>query len=184
MTPYQVFNLVDDDTFQSLEKDIIRLLPGKVDMFLEPIKTFDRNRIGNFATVCEQIYQLMISRNFKNPKINRIGIIKNNRKHVPFHLHPSLGTMNPILRKDFGKHVIPLERAFVAVFYCHNIPEPKYQGVLGVKRFAKDRTGFTFPATPNSIIIHDGTYGHDADVEEIHPSISRSSCYTHWTVDP
>jgi hypothetical protein len=153
-------------------------------MFLEALKKFDSKRIGNFAKVCEKVQEVMLSHNFKNPKITRIGIIRNNRKHVPFHLHPSVGTMNPKLREEFGKHIIPLERAFVAVFYCHDIHEAKYQGVLGVKKFVGDPGAFSFAAIPNSLIIHDGTYGHDADVEELHPSISRSSCYTHWTTDP
>lgn len=181
MIPFQLFDIVDQKTFQALQTDIKRLLPHHIDMFLEPIFNVRNKRIGAFSDVCVRVQEIMIERGFDDPKINRIGVIKNNRTHVPFHLHPSLGNMNPLLREEFGKYVIPAERSYCAVYYCHDIHERKYQGTLGVKRHAEDTNGYQFPAIPNSLIIHNGTFGHDADVEELHPDISRSSCYTHWT---
>lgn len=182
--PFQIFDFLEYPTFLEIVNTNSKMLPAHHTMFLEPLNNrFPVERLGPFSKLGEKIRTFMVEYGFKNPRVNRIGIITNNRKHVPFHLHPSLGNMNPILREEKGKFITPPERSFVAVYYCHNFKETKYQGVLGVKKHAEDKTGYTFPATPNSLIIHNGTFGHDADVEELHPTEKRYSCYTHWVID-
>jgi hypothetical protein len=120
--PFQTLNFLDGETFDRLYD----IKPTLFDMFLIPIQNkFDENQLGAFAILGEKIRSFMIDNGYKNPKANRIGVIRNNRKHVPWHTHPSLANMNPILREQKGKHIIPLDQAYVSVFYCHKFDEPK-----------------------------------------------------------
>jgi hypothetical protein len=181
--PFQTFNVLSDSTLKQIQKDLFELVPYYRDSYLQPIKNINSKKILSFSSLCVRIHEIFIDKNYVNPRITRIGIIKNNRPKVPFHLHPNLENMSPVLREQQGKFVKPAELSFVAVYYFHDLHESKYQGTLGVKRHAEDTNGYMFPAIPNSLIIHDCTFGHDAKVDEIHPTITRSSCYTHWTVD-
>lgn len=184
IVPFQTFDFLDKETFDKLHEIVPKLLKHQSNVFLIPLSNkFDEKKLGAFAVLGEKIRSFMIERGYKNPKTNRIGLIRNNRKHVPWHDHPSLGNMNPIMRSQKGKHVIPLDRAYVSVFYLHNIDDSKYQGVMGLSKSENSKTDFLFDAKPNSLIIHSANYGHFADVEELHPSIDRLSCYIHWVTE-
>lgn len=182
--PFQTFDFIDQKTFEGLHEIIPKLLPYHFGVFLKPINnSFSEEKFGAFAILGEKIRSYMINYGYKNPKANRIGVIRNNRKHIPWHDHPSLANMNPILREEKGKHVIPLDRAYVSVFYFHKIYDAKYQGVMGLSKKEDSETDFLFPATPNSLIIHSANYGHFADVEELHENKDRLSCYIHWVTE-
>lgn len=182
--PFQTFDFLDNNTFGKLHDIIPKLLPYHLGVFLRPLSNkFDEKTLGAFAILGEKIRSYMIDYGYKNPKANRIGVIRNNRKHVPWHDHPSLGNMNPILRNERGKHVIPLNHAYVSVFYLHKIYESKYQGRLGVSKSESEKAEYLFSAVPNSLIIHSANYGHFAEVDELHPTNDRLSCYIHWVVE-
>lgn len=184
ISPFQTFDFLDTVTFDELDYVVPKLLPYYKGVFLVPLSNkFDENKLGAFAKLGEKIRSFMINYGYKNPKANRIGVIRNNRKHVPWHDHPSLGNMNPLMRKEKGKHVIALDRAYVSVFYIHKIYDVKYQGVLGLSTSEFAQADYLFPALPNSLIIHSANYGHFATVEELHPTKDRLSCYIHWVTD-
>lgn len=184
VTPFQIFDFLDQNTFDKLHEIVPKLLPYHLGVFLIPLTNkFDSNKLGEFAILGEKIRSHMIDYGYKNPKANRIGVIRNNRKHVPWHDHPSLGNMNPLLRTERGKHVIPLDRAYVSVFYLHKIYDAKYQGVMGLSTNENAQAEYLFPALPNSLIIHSANYGHFANVEELHPTEDRLSCYIHWVTE-
>lgn len=183
--PFQKLDFLDQETFDKLHDIKPKLLPYHFDMFLIPLSNkFDEKKLGAFAILGEKIRHYMIEHGYKNPKCNRIGVIRNNRKHVPWHTHPSLGNMNPVLRQEKGKHVIPLDQAYVSVFYCHKFDDPKYQGIMGLSKSETSQADYTFPAKPNSLIIHSAEYGHFADTEELDPTQDRLSCYIHWVTEP
>lgn len=184
--PFQVFNFLDQDTFNKLKDVKDKLLPYKnKDIFLIPLnKNFSESMLGAYSTLGERIRNFMIEKGYNNPTPNRLGLVRNNRKHVPWHVHPSLGNMNQFLRQEKGKHIIPTERAYVSVFYVHEFTEPKQQGVMGLSKTENGPTEYLFPAIPNSLIIHSGGYGHYAEVEELDPLQDRLSCYIHWVTDP
>lgn len=177
--PFQIFNILSKEDFEKvlIEKD--NYLPKTIGGSYSKLLNFkyDQKQIGIFAKVCDVIRNTLISKGFENPKVTTFDFLNHvGRKFMPFHKHWIMEGVNPYEKND---SVIPYEYFWVAIFYPHNLYEKEYAGKITV-RLDENTEGHTFESVPNSIVLHNGLYGHEVEIEELHPTIIRDACFTQW----
>lgn len=190
--PFQVFSLLD-------ENDFSRILEEKkkyISQTYSDNKTIIRNKnysfekIGTFSKICDKVKNSLVDKGFANPTLTRVQILNHyKRNYMGFHKHrlqefiDPYSQNNPFLQtKAESIYSTPFEYFWIAIYYTHNLYDKEYAGELTVRLEENDK-GITFPCTPNSLILHNGLYGHEVNIPKLHPTIIRDACFTHWICD-
>lgn len=196
LKPFQVFDVLSQEDFERvlIEKNnyLSKKQPG-----LEPGTRgglnfkFPEKEIGVFALLCDKISDILISKGFKDPDVEELFFLNQKlRKFMPFHMHrmskhryykgSSLFNENKHIDYDSkNKYDIPYEYFWIAIYYPHDIYEKDYHGKLTVRK-NESSEGFEFQAVPNSLVMHNGLYGHEMERLKIDPNKIRVSCFSHW----
>lgn len=121
-----------------------------------------------FAKVLRATRDFLIENDVKNPRPYSIRTYRNN-KTMRWHRH----TMMPNIRR---------QNFFVALYYLHPNWDVSYGGDLKVG-LAEDESILTVPCYSNSIVIHDGFYGHGVDHLKLGYEGDRDVFTAHWISD-
>lgn len=187
--PYQIFNVLDEDSFKQVVLEKTFFIKNTENGYNKRLKfDYSPESIGIFSKVCDKIKNSLIESGFENPKITSIDFINHvHRKTMPFHKHWMLPTLNPYgeynpVKNSNSPYAIPYEYFWIAIYYPHELHDIDYAGELIVK-LNHDDMGINFNAIPNSMVLHNGLYGHEVKINKLHPRLLRSACFTQWVCD-
>lgn len=188
LLPFQVLNLLSNEDFEKVLVEKNNYLNTKErGGFKRKFKNNSSlNEMGIFAKVCDKIRNILIESRLSEPKIISINFLNHiNRNTMSFHKHSPLPKIidpykeyNPP-KNSKSPYAVPFEYFWIAIYYPHNLYDPEYAGELTVKLNEND-IGEKFNAIPNSLVLHNGLYGHSVTIPKLHPTIIRDSCFTHW----
>lgn len=189
--PFQIFDVLDKKDFSSLLEEKTKNW-GKTIEWKNYFQV-DTNSLSNIKTgILKNLYtrveETLISKGFSNPEICKFGYTNSTGRLVfDFHkhvMHPTIDSYKPydppahLIGKN--KYAVPFTHFWIAIFYPHDIYDPEGHGDLIVKRDKEDNNPFIFPSTPNSVVFHNGLYGHELRLKTIVPNKIRDALFTHW----
>lgn len=185
--PFQIFDVLNQTDFERVMTERSDFLPNPHVTSANKLLNFrySEKEIGIFAKVCDKIVETLIAKGFEKPKVTSIDYINhNNRTAMPWHRHWLLHSINPydkLDKKDESKipKTIPYEYFWIVIYYPHKLFDKDYCGKLHVNLNVDD-PGYVFDSVPNSLIFHNGLYGHKVTIDKIHPDLVRNACFTHW----
>jgi hypothetical protein len=197
--PFQIFDVLDKTSFhQLLEKKYDNYGLGKTSVFTidDPWKNYfetdidevTRDRVGIYSKIYNRVEEALISKGFSNPEICKFGYTNSTgRMEFAFHkhiMHPSINSYKPYIPHEDkigkDKFAVPFTHFWVAIFYPHDVYEKEGHGDLYVKRDKEDTNPYVFPSVPNSIVLHDGNFGHELKFTKVVPNKIRDAIFTHW----
>lgn len=180
--PFQVFDVLPIELFDRVLKEKANFKKKNIEVSSTLLNfKYSEERIGVFAHLCKSIEDILKQKTLPNPKPISIDFINHNgRTHMPWHKHWIWSGVDPYEKTPTS---LPYENFWIAVYYPHDIYDPEYHGYLSVKLTENDN-GYTFPAIPNSLVLHNGLYGHEVHMNKSNPSIRRDSCFTEWICRP
>ena len=190
--PFQIFDVLSQDDFTKVLTEKFNFIPKG--QGLKNIKLqlkHSEQKIGVFSKLCTKIEGILTEKGFEDPKVLSIDFInQSQRKHMPFHRHWLWEGIDPYKEhknyqpkpESIGKSrlAIPYEYFWIAIYYPHDLYDFDYHGTLTVKKEPEDTDVYQFKAVPNSIVMHNGLYGHEVNINKADPSKLRDSCFTEW----
>lgn len=190
MKPFQIFDVLSKEDFEKVlcEKNNFLSTEKRGGITKKLNFTYSSDELGIFSKVCDRIKSTLISKGFVEPKITSIDFINHiDRNKMHFHKHSALPIINAyeeyIPPKDSkSPYAVPFEYFWVAIYYPHNLNDEEYYGKL-IVRLKENVDGLEFKAIPNSLVLHNGHYGHEVEIKKLHPNIIRDSCFTHWVCE-
>lgn len=175
--PFQIFDLIP-------KSDFLAILDEKHRYFDNTSKdspSVDLNSdIGNFRKVIANAKIELIKRGVKNPQAVSLNFISQfNRFKMDWHKHRLTDDCDPYTNNYSN---VDAGCFYISIYYPHNIYHKKSSGKLIVKKHAEDE-GTAFEAVPNSIVFHNGYYGHEVNIQQMHPILVRDACFIHWIAE-
>lgn len=185
--PIQLFDILSPADFERAVIEAREHLKETKTFHKELNFHYSEKSIGVFSKVCDAVTKTLSTVGFTNPKITSIDFINHgSRTKMNFHKHWLYPNINPYenfsLSKNKSPYNVPFEYFCIAIYYPHTCYQPEYSGELTVKLSEND-IGQIFKATPNSLVIHTGVYGHEVSIPKIHPTELRTSCFMHWVCE-
>ena len=182
LEPFQIFDVLSETDFSKVLVEKNNFISDKQRSRWTKKLNFSYNekQIGIFSKVCDKIKESLILKGLVEPKVTSIDFLNHvERTHMPFHKHWMLEGLNPYDKEATNSKTLPYEYFWVAIYYPHNLYEKEYAGNLIVK-MEENLPGYTFDSVPNSLVLHNGLYGHEVIIEKLHPTITRDACFTQW----
>lgn len=172
--PFQIFNLIPESDFQSILEEKHRYF----DNTRKESPSIDLNSdIGTFQKIIDNATNMLIEAGVKNPKAVSLNLISQYKRFkMDWHKHRLTSECDPY-NNNYSN--VDADCFYVGVYYPHNLYHKNTAGTLTVKQHKEDE-GKTFDAVPNSIVFHNGYYGHEVAIKFIHPILVRDACFIHW----
>lgn len=202
--PFQIFDVLNEDDFSKvLEEKYNRFqnLPyiGKhvkrerenswMNYFEVPVNlSYSSENFGVFTKVFSKIQETLMNKGFVDPVLSTFAYTNHpKRTDFVFHKHYLHRSIDPyqnyIPRPDLigkSRFAIPFTHFWIAIFYPHDLYEEDYYGNLCVKDDKDSTVEYNFPGAPNSVVLHNGLFGHEVALKKLDPNKIRDAIFTHW----
>lgn len=203
--PFQIFNILDEGDFSKVLEEKYNKFQNLpyftqfnkqtkvnrwVNSFEVPVVNFSYppDKFGIFSKLFSKIEEVLKDKGFVDPVLSTVGYNSHpNRtsfyfhKHTPHRLIDQYQNYIP-LPESVGKsrYTIPFTHFWIAVFYPHDLYDKDYCGNLCVKPDKDSVLEYNFPGIPNSVVFHNGLFGHEIAIKKIDPNKVRDAMFTHW----
>ena len=131
------------------------------------VEGFEKLIGKTFTNILYAIQKVLINNDLKNPRPYNCRAYRHN-KTIKWHKHAHKG----IKARNF----------WLSIYYMHPNWDTKYGGKLNIGLTEKD-TVQTFDCLSNSVVIHNGYYGHSVDELKLGYEGDRDIFLAHWMTD-
>ena len=200
--PFQIFNVLDRTDFAKVQEDKAKFFYNNVppqkrilenpgdnsgEFYIRLNFKHSPEKIGVFSKLCNKIQNILVEKGFEDPLVSRLGYLNHyERPYMSYHRHV------PVMWENYGleteikdrlgksRFAIPLQYFWIAIYYPHELYDKHYQGYVNVKLSKYDKKSYKFPSAPNSLVLHNGLYGHEVFLDKVGKDKMRDSCFTEW----